>query len=48
MASRDQYAEWCKMLMDGETHMIDEILIALHEDGYTDDHEEWVFEEDED
>lgn len=46
MAGRDQYAKWCKMLLDGENHMIDEVMIALEEDGYIDDHEDWIDEED--
>ena len=47
MASRDEYAMWCMKLIEGEDYMINDIMAALYEDGYVDEDQEWVYEEDE-
>jgi hypothetical protein len=47
MATAEQYAKWCMMLIEGEDHMVDEIFEALYEDGFIDEDQEWVCEEDE-
>lgn len=46
MASRDEYAKWVMMLIEGDDHMIDDIYASLYEDGYIDEGQEWI-EEDE-
>jgi hypothetical protein len=48
MATAEQYAKWCMMLIEGEDHMIDDIFYALYEDGYIDEDQEWNVEEEED
>lgn len=45
MASIDQYARWCMMLIEGEDFMVDDIFEALQEDGYIDEDQEWVVDE---
>lgn len=48
MATAEQYARWCMMLIEGDDHMIDDIFEALYEDGYIDEDQEWVVDDDED
>lgn len=47
MANAEQYAKWCMMLIEGDDHMIDDIFAAMLEDGFMNDDQEWVEEEDE-
>lgn len=47
MATTEQYAKWCLMLIEGEDHMADEIFEALYEDGFIDNDQEWIVDEDE-
>lgn len=46
MASRDEYAMWCMKLMDGDDHIINDLMAALYEDGYIDEDSEWIYDED--
>jgi hypothetical protein len=48
MATAKQYAEWCVKLIEGEDYLVDDILEALYDDGYIDDTQEWVYDDDED
>lgn len=48
MATAAQYAKWCMMLIEGDDHMIDEIFEALYDDGFIDEDQEWIIDEDED
>jgi hypothetical protein len=45
MATVEQYAKWCLMLIEGDDHMIDEIYDALYEDGFIDEDQEWNVED---
>ena len=47
MATTEQYAKWCMMLIEGYDHIVDEIFDALYDDGFIDEDQEWVIEEDE-
>lgn len=47
MATAEQYAKWCMMLIDGDDHIVDDIYEAMYDDGFIDEHQEWVDEEDE-
>lgn len=47
MADARQYAMWCMMLIDGDDHMIDDIYAAMLEDGFADEDNEWIDEDDE-
>lgn len=47
MATRDEYAKWCMMLIEGDDHMVDDIYEALYDDRYIDGDQEWI-EDDED
>ena len=46
MASAEQYARWCMQLIDGEDHMVDDIFAAMLEDGFADEDNEWLIEDD--
>jgi hypothetical protein len=46
MASAEQYAKWCMQLIDGEDHMVDDIFAAMLEDGFADEDNEWLIEDD--
>lgn len=48
MATAEQYARWCMRLIDGDDHIIDDILEAMYDDGFVDEDQEWVSEEDDD
>jgi hypothetical protein len=49
MATAEQYAKWCMMLIEGDDHMIDEIFEAMYDDRFIDDDQEWLYtDEDED
>lgn len=48
MATAEQYAKWCLMLIEGDDHMVDDIYEAMYEDGFIDTDQEWVYDEDED
>jgi hypothetical protein len=48
MATAEQYAKWCMMLIEGEHHMVDEIFEAMYEDGFVDSDQEWVYDDEED
>lgn len=48
MATAEQYAKWCLMLIEGDDHMVDDIYEAMYEDRYIDGDQEWVYDEDED
>ena len=41
-----KYAKWCMMLIEGDTHMIEDIIEALLEDKLIDYNHEWIEEED--
>jgi hypothetical protein len=45
VADKKQYAKWCYKLIDGDDP-IDEIYEALLKDGFVDEDQEWVCEED--
>lgn len=45
MASRDEYAKWCMQLMEGDDHIVDDLMAALYEDGYIDEDSEWLYDE---
>lgn len=47
MATAEQYAKWCMMLIEGEDYIYDDIFAAMLEDGFVDEDQEWVDEEDE-
>jgi hypothetical protein len=48
MATSEQYAKWCMMLIEGQDHMVDDIYEALYDDGFVDSDQEWIYDEDED
>lgn len=48
MADARQYARWCMRLIEGDDHIIDDIFAAMLEDGFADEDNEWVADEDED
>lgn len=48
MATSEQYAKWCMMLIEGDDHIVDEIYEALYDDGFVDSDQEWIYDEDED
>lgn len=48
MATAEQYAKWCMMLIEGQDHMVDDIYEALYDDGFVDSDQEWIYDEDED
>lgn len=48
MATAEQYAKWCMMLIEGQDHMVDDIFEAMYDDGFVDSDQEWVYDEDED
>jgi hypothetical protein len=47
MANAEQYAKWCMALIDGDDHIVDDIYAAMLEDGFVDEHQQWL-DEDED
>ena len=46
MATKEDYAHYCMQLMEGDTHMIVDLYEDLREDGFVDDDDEWIYEED--
>lgn len=48
MATAEQYAKWCLMLIEGDDHIVDEIYEALYDDGFVDSDQEWVYDEEDD
>lgn len=48
MNNERMYAYWCMQLIEGDTYMVDDIFEQLRKDGYTDEDDEWICEEDED
>ncbi len=48
MATAEQYAKWCMMLIEGQDHVVDDIFEALYDDGFVDSDQEWIYDEDED
>jgi hypothetical protein len=46
MATAEQYAKWCMMLIEGDDHIYDDIFAAMLEDGFTDQDQEWVHDDD--
>ena len=47
MATRDEYAKWIMSLLEGDDYTVDDIWAALYEDGYVDEGQEWIYDEDE-
>lgn len=47
MATKEQYAKWCLMLIEGEDFMVDDIFEALHDDHFVNDADEWADDEEE-
>jgi len=45
MATAEQYAKWCMMLIEGDDHMVDDIFAAMYEDGFVDENQEWDLED---
>lgn len=48
MATAEQYAKWCLMLIEGDDHMVDDIYEALYDDGFVDSDQEWIYDDEED
>ncbi len=48
MATAEQYAKWCMMLIEGEDHMVDEIYEAMYDDNFIDADQEWIYDDEED
>ena len=48
MATKKEYAKWCMMLIEGEDFMVDDIFEAMHDDGFIDEGQEWVSEDEDD
>ena len=48
MASRKQYAKWCLQLIEGEDYMVDDIFLAMREDEFVDQDDEWMDDDDDD
>lgn len=48
MATAEQYAKWCMMLIEGEDHMVDEIFEAMYDDDFIDADQEWIYDDEED
>lgn len=48
MATAEQYAKWCLMLIEGDDHIVDDIYEAMYDDGFIDDDQEWISEDEED
>lgn len=48
MATAEQYARWCMMLIEGEDHMVDEIFEAMYDDDFIDADQEWIYDDEED
>jgi hypothetical protein len=46
MATAEQYAKWCMMLIEGEDYIYDDIFAAMLEDGFTDEDNESISEDD--
>ena len=47
MTSKEDYAHWCLMLINGEDFVVSEILSALFDDGYINKEEEWSYADEE-
>ena len=45
MATAEQYAKWCLMLIEGDDHMVDEIYEAMYDDHFIDSDQEWIHED---
>ncbi len=48
MATAEQYAKWCLMLIDGNDHIVDDIFEAMYDDGFIDEDQELIIEDDDD
>jgi hypothetical protein len=48
MATAEQYAKWCLMLIDGDDHIVDDIFEAMYDDGFIDEDQELIIEDDDD
>lgn len=46
MASREEYAKWCLHLIEGDDYILDDVMAALYEDGFIDEGNDWVYDED--
>lgn len=47
MATKEEYAKWCMQLIEGYDHMLSDIMAALYQDGYIDESDDWIEDEDE-
>lgn len=48
MASKKEYAMYCLQLLEGDTHMTNQLWADLREDKFLCDNDEWVdYEDDE-
>lgn len=47
MATKKMYAYWCYQLMEGDTYIIDSMMEQMKKDGFIDEYDEWIYEEDE-
>jgi hypothetical protein len=48
MATAEQYAKWCLMLIDGDDHIVDDIFEAMYDDGFIDEDQELIIEDEDD
>lgn len=48
MATKEQYAEWCVRLVEGDDYFVDKMYLALKEDGYTDEDGFWIGKDEDD
>lgn len=48
MATAEQYAKWCMALIEGNDDVIDDVFVAMYEDGFVDEDQEWIEDEEED
>jgi hypothetical protein len=46
MATAEQYAKWCLMLIDGNDHIVDDVFEAMYDDGFIDEDQELIIEDD--
>ena len=44
MATKEQYAEWCVQLVEGDD-VLDELYAALQADGFTNEGGFWIYSE---
>ena len=47
MATAEQYAKWCLMLIEGDDYMWDDIFAAMLEDGFANEDGEWIYKDSE-